>query len=145
MKLRRLIYTSQAKKKLSKRDLLDLLHDSRSYNKIDNISGILLHSDGYFLQVIEGKSDVIEHLVGRLLKDSRHIKFKIIFDCSVISRLFPSWTMSCADFDNPELSLIPGIRTDLNDPKVIKDLITSLPVIADFLLEKLNNSETFNI
>ena len=145
MELRRLIYTSQATKKLSKRNLLDLLHDSRSYNKIDNISGILMHSNGCFLQVIEGRRDVIEHLVGRLLKDSRHIKFKIIFDCSVISRLFPSWTMSCADFDNPELSLIPGIRTDLNNHKVIKDLITSLPEIADFLLEKLNNSRNSNI
>ena len=144
MKLRRLIYTSQATKKLSKRNLLDLLHDSRSYNKIDNISGILMHSNGCFLQVIEGRRDVIEHLVGRLLKDSRHIKFKIILDCSVNSRLFPNWTMSCADFDNPELSLIPGIRTDLNDAKVIKDLIKSLPEIADFLLEKLNNSGTSN-
>jgi hypothetical protein len=92
MKLRRLIYTSQATKKLSKRALLDLLHDSRSYNKIDNITGILMHSNGYFLQVIEGRPDVIEHLVDRLLKDSRHIKFKIILDCSVNSRLFPNWT-----------------------------------------------------
>jgi hypothetical protein len=144
MKLRRLIYTSQATKKLSNLALLDLLHDSRSYNKIDNITGILMHSNGYFLQVIEGRPDVIEHLVDRLLKDSRHIKFKIILDCSVNSRLFPNWNMSCADFDNPELSLIPGIRTDLNDAKVIKDLIKSLPEIADFLLEKLNNSGTSN-
>ena len=140
MELRRLIYTSQATNKLSKRNLLDLLHDSRSYNKIDNISGILMHSNKYFLQVIEGRSDVIEHLVGRLLIDSRHIKFKIILDCSVNSRLFPNWTMSCADFDNPELSLIPGIRTDLNDPQVIKNLITNLPETANFLLEKLGYS-----
>ena len=140
MELRRLIYTSQATNKLSKRNLLDLLHDSRSYNKIDNISGILMHSNKYFLQVIEGRSDVIEDLVGRLLKDTRHIKFKIIFDCAVNNRLFRNWTMSCADFDNPELSLIPGIRTDLNDPQVIKNLITNLPETANFLLEKLGYS-----
>jgi hypothetical protein len=46
--------------------------------------------------------------------------------------------MGCADFDKPELSLIPGIRTDLSDPKVIEDIIIRLPEIADFLLEKLD-------
>ncbi|MGK0421200.1 MAG: hypothetical protein ACJAT9_000868 [Polaribacter sp.] len=46
--------------------------------------------------------------------------------------------MGGADFNKPELSLTPGIRTDLCDPKIIKDMIFRLPEIAFFLLKKLD-------
>jgi hypothetical protein len=135
MVLRRIIYTSKAKKKFSKRNLLDLLHEARAYNTLDNITGILMHREGCFLQVIEGESNVINNLVTRLKRDARHNEFKIIFDSSVNNRFFSNWAMGCADFDQPELSLIPGIRTDLSDPKVIESLINNLPEVATFLLE----------
>ena len=135
MVLKRTIYTSKAKKQLSKRNLLDLLHEARTYNTLDNITGILMHREGSFLQVIEGESKVINNLVTRLKRDPRHIAFKIIFDSSVNNRYFSNWAMGCADFDNPELSLIPGIRTDLKDPRVIENIIKNLPEIAFFFLE----------
>ena len=135
MALRRIIYTSQASEEFSKRSLLNLLHDSRAFNTIDNISGVLMHRDSYFLQVIEGESQVIDDLFKRLLKDRRHKEVKIILDSYVDSRLFSNWAMGCTDFDEPELSFIPGIRTDLSNPKVIEDLINRLPEVASFLLE----------
>ncbi|WP_282031454.1 BLUF domain-containing protein [Winogradskyella eximia] len=138
MSLRQIIYTSQASEQFNKRSLLDLLHTSRGYNTIDNISGVLMHRDGYFLQIIEGEQDVIENLFQRLNNDTRHKNIKMILDRSVESRLFSNWAMGCADFDEPELSMLPGIRTDLSNPEVIEDLIIHLPEIADFLLDKLD-------
>ena len=138
MVLRRIIYTSQASEKFSKRSLLDLLHESRAFNTIDNISGVLMHRKGCFIQVIEGKSEAVDNLFTRLLQDPRHNKVKMIHDSSVESRLFSNWAMGCADFDEPELSLIPGIRTDLRDPQVIKDLIIRLPEIATYLQENID-------
>ena len=138
MALRRIVYTSQASEQFSKRGLLDLLHESRAFNTIDKISGVLMHRKGYFLQVVEGDSDVLNDLFARLKRDPRHKDFKIISDSSVDSRLFSNWAMGCADFDKPELSLIPGIRTDLSDPQVVKELIIQLPEIATYLLEKLD-------
>ena len=138
MALRRIIYTSQASKPLSKRGLLDMLHESRAFNSIDNISGVLMHRKGTFIQVIEGNPEDVEDLFTRIQRDSRHKEVKIILDSSVDSRHFSNWAMGCADFDEPELSLIPGIRTDLSDPQVIEDIITRLPEIANFLLEKLD-------
>lgn len=137
MALRRIVYTSQASEQFSKRNLLDLLHESRAFNTIDNISGVLMHRNGYFLQVIEGESEVVNNLFTRLLRDDRHKEVKIILDSSVDSCLFSSWAMGCADFDEPELSMLPGIRTDLSDPEVIDDLIIRLPEVACFLLENL--------
>ena len=138
MELRRIAYTSQAIGQFSKRNLLDLLHYARAFNKIDNITGILMHRKGAFLQVLEGSSEDVGDLLSRILSDPRHNKIKIILDASVDRRLFSNWTMGCADFDKPELSLIPGIRTDLSDPQVIKDIIFRLPEIAFFLLKKLD-------
>jgi hypothetical protein len=138
MALRRIVYTSQALEQFNKRSLLDLLHDARAFNKIDNITGVLMHRKGHFLQVIEGESENVGNLLTRLLSDPRHNKVKIILDSSVDRRLFSNWTMGCADFDKPELSLIPGIRTDLSDPQVIEDIIIRLPEIAVFLLENLD-------
>jgi len=137
MVLRRIVYTSQALKMFSKRNLLDLLHDARAFNTIDNITGILMHREGNFLQVVEGDSENIENLITRLLIDPRHNNVQIISDSSVSRRLFKNWAMGCADFDRPELSFIPGVRTDLNDPEVVEDIIDRLPEVATILLEKL--------
>jgi hypothetical protein len=137
MSLHQIIYTSQASEQFNKRNLLDLLHTSRGYNTIDNISGLLMHRNGYFLQIIEGEQDVVENLFQRLSNDTRHKNIKMILDRTVESRLFSNWAMGCADFDEPELSMLPGLRTDLSNPEVIEELIIHLPEIADFLLDKL--------
>ena len=138
MELRRIAYTSQAIGQFSKRNLLDLLHYARAFNKIDNITGILMHRRGAFLQVLEGSSEDVGNLLSRILSDPSHHKIKIILDASIDRRIFSNWTMGCADFNKPELSLIPGIRTDLRDPQVIKDMIFRLPEIAFFLLKKVD-------
>ena len=114
------------------------LHYARAFNKIDNITGILMHRRGAFLQVLEGNSEDVGNLLSRILSDPSHNKIKIILDASIDRRIFANGTMGCADFDKPELSLIPGIRTDLSDPQVIKDIIFRLPEIAFFLLKKLD-------
>ncbi len=138
MELRRLIYTSQATEPFNKRKLLDLLHESRAYNSIDNITGVLMHKEGFFLQVIEGESEAVQNLFNRIIKDKRHKEIRISQDLKVTTRLFPQWSMGCADFNEPELSLLPGIRTDLNDPEVIEELISQLPEVASFLLANMS-------
>ena len=54
MQFRRLAYTSSAKTEFNKRRLLDLLHDSRAYNTIDNISGVLIHKQVFFFKLLKG-------------------------------------------------------------------------------------------
>jgi len=137
MKRRRLIYTSRAVKEFTKQELMDLLHDSRAYNSIDKICGVLMHRNGYFLQVLEGEPDSIDNLLARLLRDARHTDLKIIHDNSVDSLLFSDWAMGSADLESPELSLIPGLRTDLSSKEVIQGLVIRLPEIANFLQDKM--------
>ena len=113
--------------------MLDLLHESRAYNALDGITGVLLHRQGHFLQVIEGDSDPAGSLFERILRDSRHKNITRISDEEVQDRLFSEWAMGCADFDDPELEFMPGVRTDLGDPEVIQNLMSNLPEMAAYL------------
>jgi hypothetical protein len=138
MKLRRLIYTSQATESFSEHNLLDLLDQSRAYNSVDDITGLLMHKKGFLLQVLEGESEAIEDLLNRLLLDTRHVKLKIVLDRSTEHRLFPNWTMGFVDFHKVELKLIPELCVDLSDLKVIQELTIRLPEVASFLLKEID-------
>ena len=143
MRLRRIAYTSKSKEAFSKRNLLDLMHESRTYNTLDDISGVLIHRQHHFLQIIEGEPKAVDNLLSRLRRDKRHSDFKVIIDSPVDKRLFSNWAMGCADFDDPTLSLISGLRKDLTDEKEIEDIVTSLPELSAFLHEHLTDQMAY--
>ena len=130
----RLIYTSQATKSFSKRGLLDLLHEARAFNSIDSIYGFLYYKNGFFFQVIEGKTQLINNLFDRIKKDKRHANVKIISNDLINDYLFAKWSMGCIEFNDPKLSLIPGISIELGTKESIDLLITNLPEISSLLI-----------
>ena len=123
MKLRQIVYTSQSNMPADKRSLLDLLHDARDFNSADNITGILIHSRNYFIQVIEGEPEAIADLVSRLFNDTRHKDIRIVSDTTIQQRLFPQWSMGCADFDDPALANFPGVNEDFSQPEKVDALV----------------------
>ena len=130
----RLIYTSQATNPFSKRELLDLLHEARTYNSIDSISGFLYYKNEFLFKVIEGETQLINNLFDRIKKDKRHTNVKIISNNLINDYLFAKWSMGCIEFNNPKLSLIPGISTDLDTKESIDLLITNLSEISSLLI-----------
>ena len=130
----RIIYISQALSPFSKRDLLDLLHESRAYNSFDSIYGFLFYKNGFFFQVIEGKTQLINDLFDRIKKDKRHFNVKLISNTLIKNYLFDKWSMGCIEFNNPKLSLIPGLSGELETKENIEILVTNLPKIASLLI-----------
>lgn len=47
-------YVSTAKKSLSETEIRQILNDSENNNNKQNITGLLLYSEGNFFQIIEG-------------------------------------------------------------------------------------------
>lgn len=131
---RRLIYTSQATNPFSKRELLDLLHEARAYNSLDSIFGFLFYKDGFFFQVIEGETQLINNLFDRIKKDKRHTNVKLISSDLINDYLFGKWSMGCIEFNDPKLSLIPGISIELDIKESIDLLIANLPEISSLLI-----------
>jgi hypothetical protein len=135
MNYSRYIYTSEATKVFHKKELIDLLHDSRAYNTIDEICGFLFYNDGVFLQIIEGKTEAVNHLFSRIIKDSRHSNISIIIKESISEFLFEKWSMGGADLNDPELRFLPGISLELKSKENINLIISALPEISSYLFE----------
>ena len=68
----RIIYLSSAIDSVDETELENLLVKSRENNKLNEISGILLHIDGDFIQVLEGHKEIVTNLYNKIATDKRH-------------------------------------------------------------------------
>ncbi|MFT7695151.1 MAG: hypothetical protein ACI8P2_003785 [Candidatus Latescibacterota bacterium] len=131
--LRRIIYTSKATLPLDQRALLNILHGARDCNNIDGITGVLLHDDGCFLQVIEGPQEPIANLIERLKKDTRHDQFQIHEDVQTQTRLFPDWKMGFGDLSDPTLAFLPGMAISSEHYNRLFFMVGRIPELAEQL------------
>lgn len=56
-----------------------------------NITGALLYYNGFFLQVLEGKKEVITDLFLNIRKDKRHKNIMLILDQKIENRIFENY------------------------------------------------------
>ncbi len=74
-----LIYRSRINKgALSEESINDLIEKSANANIEREISGILLHDDTHFFQILEGPKEKIEDLYKKILQDLRHTEVVLI-------------------------------------------------------------------
>ena len=88
-----LVYTSLATNPLSEEELVRLLMKSRTNNKGLDVSGMLLHLQGKFIQVLEGEREQVRSLYDRIQKDRRHRKVTIVVEGESPDRIFQDWSM----------------------------------------------------
>ena len=72
-------------------DLSSIVSECRKNNPIHGITGALYYRDRRYLQIIEGDSRKVDHLMGNILNDSRHQQCIIQIDTEVKKRVFPKW------------------------------------------------------
>lgn len=94
-----LVYISHASESLSYSDLLNILNSSRRNNARDNITGVLILRDGYFIQVLEGPEDKIQKLVSTIRRDNRNHTLNVLIEDHSQSRIFGDWSMAFLDGD----------------------------------------------
>ena len=97
--MRQLVYVSAAARVLSAEDLEQILYASRHNNPASDVTGMLLHIDSGFLQILEGPEEGVEEIYRRIAQDRRHKSLSVLSDQSVQERLFSEWSMG---FDRPE-------------------------------------------
>jgi hypothetical protein len=88
------IYTSYPCESLTSAALADLMARARLHNMQHGITGILLHTDDQFMQVVEGPQAAVEQLMVRIHKDNRHEDVRIIMAHEVAQRDFGEWDMA---------------------------------------------------
>ena len=101
--LRQVIYVSE-RTDLSDNNLTNIFDASHKNNPEKGITGCLLIGSNSYLQFLEGSSLAVEALYSKIKLDSRHKNVKKLHDQSVDKRLFSSWSMKFAPFNNLEWS-----------------------------------------
>ena len=89
-----LVYVSRVAASVTGQDLLELMWASRTANEAAGITGLLLYSDGGFLQVLEGTRDVVESLFASIERDPRHDDVTLVRTREQDEREFPDWSMA---------------------------------------------------
>lgn len=91
--LYQIIYISAAEPALTEDALLELLSESQKRNAARDVTGLLLHSDGNIIQIIEGPEDAANELYQKIAKDRRHRGVTLMSRKSIEVRDFPKYKM----------------------------------------------------
>ncbi len=101
--MRQLLYTSQATRRFSEADLIDLLDRARAWNVAHGITGILLSApNGTFVQILEGAPQAVDQTLARIKADPRHEAIQVLIDHRIPERLFADWSMGFSALDGAQ-------------------------------------------
>jgi hypothetical protein len=101
--LKRVVYVSE-KTDASDTTLKDIITSSQKNNPEEGVTGCLLSGSNSFLQLLEGPADLIDTLYSKISKDNRHENVMTLCEERIDERLFLSWSMKLAPFENMEWS-----------------------------------------
>ena len=106
--LYRLLYVSTAKHFLSHRELEALVAEARAHNAAAGITGMLIYTDGHFLQYLEGPRSEVEALFSRIERDPRHLGLLRIFEGPQARRVFAEWSMGYCTLRKDDYASVRG-------------------------------------
>ena len=101
--LKRVIYVSE-KTDFSDASLAQIMDSSTKNNPQTCVTGCLLSGSNSFLQLLEGPRQTIDKLYLKINDDNRHKNVLMLTNEDIDDRLFASWSMKLAPFDDLEWS-----------------------------------------
>jgi len=99
MALAQLLYISDAIDRNTLDDLLEIQSVSIRNNARLNITGILFHAEGHFVQFLEGERSDILDLFEAICQDERHENVRLLYERPAKERLFEDWHMAMLDLE----------------------------------------------
>ena len=140
--LAQLVYISHSAVEFSSADLQKLALQAQSNNRKNEVTGFLLYSSGFFIQLLEGPLDIIEALFQKISSDSRHQQIRWLTTHFIEQRMFPDWDMNLIDFLN-------GDRFDSDRFKRIEHRLESMEdddrLASELLCEFLTPSHSAQV
>jgi hypothetical protein len=83
-----------------------ILAQSRQFNPLSGITGILCYGGGIFLQAIEGGRMPVSELYGHIQKDQRHKDVVLLHYEEISERRFGGWTMGQVNMSKINTSIL---------------------------------------
>jgi hypothetical protein len=97
-----IVYVSAATRPLAAADLNDILRSARDSNDAAGVTGLLLHSGGNFMQLLEGSLDALEEVLARIEGSSRHHQITELMREPSEAREFAEWSMASSQATAPQ-------------------------------------------
>ena len=119
-------YVSTETGDLGSAGMVELLTEARRINTSRDITGLLLHRDRSFYQVLEGAEDVVRQTFDSIEKDERHTAIDVLFEGEVDEREFPDWQMGFLNLDGVEIETLQGYSDFLSCEDNAKDFLENL-------------------
>jgi hypothetical protein len=131
--LHSIIYKSRCKGVADLELVNSILAKSTRNNSANGISGVLIATKTYFLQVLEGEFEAVNETFERISRDTRHDKIQLISFVAIEERRFSEWAMhGIGLFDlNHELAI--ELCKKFGEESGNVRLPTTAPDVMDFL------------
>lgn len=105
-----LVYTSYAIPHFDEANLVELLNQARNHNKKEEITGMLLHLNGKFIQVLEGDQKKVKQLYHRIENDERHKRVTLLLEGESANRIFDKWSMGFKSLSDTDFKNLSGFQ-----------------------------------
>ena len=91
--LLQIVYLSKSAGAMSDEQVTDLAKACAQTNKTQDITGVLYHHNGHFIQCLEGEDSALIRLYAQILNDPRHRDILTAVIRPIEERMFPAWSM----------------------------------------------------
>lgn len=106
MTMVQLVYASTSSESCSPKEWMNILRSARKNNEAENITGVLVCDNSFFLQVLEGDRSKVNKLFRTILKDERHGEVTLISYKEIDFRGYSEWSMGYVHMDNTRKNLL---------------------------------------
>jgi len=131
----RVTYLSRESDPLTAKALVDLLEQCKHNNPTLGVTGMLIYANGTFLQTLEGETNTVENLLGKIERDSRHRDFLVIKSEAATERLYENWSMGFERLTEATLHDMPALKSfqleDFNP-----EYLSAHPTVVENLLQR---------
>ncbi len=121
-----LLYTSVACQAVPDDELLTLFAGARATNAELGVTGLLLHSGGSFMQLLEGSIDAVRETYRRICVDVRHHQIRLLLERDVDQRAFSAWSMGFRHIDPADFEGLSGFLREPDADAPAPDLAEKL-------------------
>jgi hypothetical protein len=104
------VYASAATRNFETEELAELLQVARDTNAELGVTGMLLHAESSFFQVLEGQAAVVDALYAKIERDKRHDQVTLVIREPIPKRYFDAWTMGFYKVSREELAGMSGVN-----------------------------------
>jgi len=99
-----LMYVSRARADIDDEMLRSIQRSASQRNHGRDLSGVLLYSQGHFIQLLEGVAMHVANVYSRICADPRHDRLRTLYfgPAPNNERIYPSWGMGVFDLEHTD-------------------------------------------